>query len=43
MVEFADFNDGPKGAPMTDTNIPLIARLQKHGRAMRSRVISCAR
>lgn len=30
MVEFADFNHGPRETPMTDTNMPLIELLQKH-------------
>jgi hypothetical protein len=30
MVEFADFNHGPKETPMTDTDMPLIELLQKH-------------
>jgi putative transposase len=30
MVEFADFIHGPKEAPMTDTDMPPIERLQKH-------------
>jgi len=42
MVEFADLNHGPKEAPMTDTDMPLIELLQQHGRPMRSTGISCA-
>ncbi len=30
MVEFADFNHGPREISMTDTNMPLIELLQKH-------------
>jgi putative transposase len=30
MVEFADFNHGPKETPMTETNISLFELLQKH-------------
>ncbi len=30
MMEFADFNHGPGETPITDTNMPLIERLQKH-------------
>ena len=29
MVEFADFNHGPREPPMTDTSMPLIELLQK--------------